>query len=222
LSIIAGIATVLSFLPALMPSFGLTGGIASGKSAVAAMFRALGAKVIDADELGHELLCSGNRTHDEVVNRFGRAILDAEGEIDRRRLGEIVFADPAERSALNAIIHPAILARRSELVAAYEAEDPAAVVISDAALIYEAGIERIFLKIIVTWCRPEQQIERLAIKAGLSRAAAERRINAQIPADEKRRRADYEIDCSGTLEESQCQVEALYPGLKRLAEEGRR
>lgn len=200
-----------------MASFGLTGGIASGKSTVAAMFRDLGAKIIDADRLAHELLRSGSAVHAQIVNRFGREILDAAGEIDRARLGEIVFADAEGRAALNAIIHPAIMARREELLAAYHAEDPAAIVISDAALIYEAHIERRFLKVIVTWCRPEQQFERLLAKGTLSSEQAERRIQAQMPGDEKRRRADYVIDTSGSVEETRRQVEALYPQLELLA-----
>ncbi|HEV2426170.1 MAG TPA: dephospho-CoA kinase [Terriglobia bacterium] len=200
-----------------MPSFGLTGGIASGKSTVAAMFRDLGAKIIDADRLGHELLRAGSAVHAQIVDRFGRAILDAAGEINRASLGEIVFADPARRAALNAIIHPAIMARRRELLAEYHAGNPAAVVISDAALIYEAHIESRFLKVIVTWCRPEQQLERLLAKGTLSRKQAEQRIQAQMPGDEKRRRADYVIDTSGSVAETRRQVEMLYPELLRLA-----
>jgi dephospho-CoA kinase len=205
-----------------MASFGLTGSIASGKSVVAAIFRELGAKVIDADQLGHEELRPGTRTYEEITARFGRQTLDAAGLIDRQRLGEIVFSDPAKRAELNAIIHPAIMARRQDLLAAYHSENPAAVVISDAALIYEAHIESYFLKIIVAWCRPEQQLERLMAKTGLSREDAQRRINAQMPGDEKCRRADYVIDCSGTLEGTRRQVEELYPELRRLAEQAAR
>ena len=204
----------------LMASFALTGGIASGKSTVAAMFRELGAKVIDADQLGHEELRAGNQTFREIVARFGEQVLDSTGQIDRKRLGKIVFADPAKRAELNAIIHPAIMARRLRLLAAYAAEDPHAVIISDAALVYEGHIESIFLKVIVAWCRREQQFERLVAKTGLSREEAERRMDAQMSNDEKRRRADYVIDCSGTLEETRRQVEALYPELKRLARQG--
>jgi len=200
--------------------FGLTGGIASGKSTVAAMFRSLGAKIIDADQLGHELLRAGSPVHAQIVSRFGSGILDAAGEIDRGRLGEIVFADPDGRAALNAIIHPAIMARRNELLAAWHAEDPGAIVISDAALIYEAHIESRFLKVIVVWCRPEQQLERLLGKSALTREQAERRIQAQMPADEKRRRADYVIDTSGSREDTRRQVEALFPELVRLASQG--
>ena len=201
-----------------MPSFGLTGGIASGKTTVAAMFQNLGATVIDADQLAHELVRAGSPVLTEIVRHFGKRILDATGEINRKTLGEIVFADPAERAALNAIIHPAIMARRRELIAGYEAADRDAIVISDAALIYEAHIESYFLKVIVAWCRPEQQLERLIAKAGLSREQADQRIKAQMPTVEKRRRADYVIDCSLSINETQQQVEALYPELKQVAQ----
>jgi dephospho-CoA kinase len=212
-------STPLSGNPAflLMASFGLTGGIASGKTTVAAMFRELGARIIDADEIAHELLRPGSPVFAQVVARFGHGILNSAGEIDRPRLGEIVFADPAERAALDGIIHPAILARRNELLAAFHAANPAAVVISDAALIYEAHIESRFLKVIVVWCRPEQQLERLLAKTGLSRDQALRRIEAQMPIDEKRRRAGFVIDNSGTGDETRRQVEALYPELARMA-----
>jgi dephospho-CoA kinase len=205
-----------------MPSFGLTGGIASGKSTVAAIFQGLGAAVIDADEIAHELIRAGSAVFAEIVSNFGSEILDASGQVNRKRLGEVVFADAAERAALNAIIHPAIMIRRQELIAGYEASDPGAVVISDAALIYEAHIEGYFLKIVVAWCRPEQQLGRLMSKTGLSREQAERRITAQMPAEEKRLRADYVIDCSGNIEETKRQVSALYPELKRLAESRKR
>jgi dephospho-CoA kinase len=200
-----------------MASFGLTGGIASGKTTVAAIFRGLGAGIIDADEIAHQLLRPGSPVFPKVVARFGTSILNATGEIDRPRLGAIVFSDPGERAALNAIIHPAILSRRLELLVAYHAVNPAAVVISDAALIYEAHIEARFLKVIVAWCRPEQQLERLMAKTGLTRDQAERRIQAQLPIEEKRRRADYVIDNSGSVDETRRQVEALYGELARLA-----
>ena len=202
-----------------MASFGLTGGIASGKTTVAAMLSALGAKVIDADEIAHQLLLSGSPVFEKVLRRFGRDIVGASGEIERSRLGERVFASPADIAALNAIIHPAIMERRQELLAAYHAQDPAAVVISDAALIYEAHIESHFLRIIVAWCRADLQLQRLLAKAGLSQEQAARRIRAQMPADEKRRRADYLIDTSGSLEDTRHQVAALYPELRRLAGE---
>ena len=200
-----------------MGHFGLTGGVASGKSTVARVLEGLGAKIIDADRLGHELLRRPHPAHQEVVRRFGREILDPTGEIDRKRLGAVVFADPTKLRELNAILHPLIIARVEELAARYHAENPGAVVVVDAALLFEAGIGGRFTKVLVVWCRPEQQVERLMAKTGLSRQEAEQRIAAQLPVDEKRWRADFEIDSSGSLERTRAQVEALYPELQRLA-----
>jgi dephospho-CoA kinase len=199
-------------------SFGLTGGIASGKSTVARFLEALGAKVIDADRVGHELLQPSNPIHNKVVSHFGEEILTPGGEIDRERLSSIVFTDPQKLSELTAIMHPRLIARVEELAQELHARHPRAVIIVDAALIYEAAVEHRFAKILVAWCSPEQQIERLMAKTGVSRQDALRRMASQIPAEEKRRRADYVIDCSGSLEETRAQVEVLYPELKRLAE----
>jgi len=197
--------------------FGLTGGVASGKSTVARLFEALGARIIDADRIGHELLRPSLAPYQEVVRRFGSEVVKATGEIDRRRLGAKVFADAEARRDLNAILHPRIIERVEALAAECHAADARAVILVDAALIYEAGIGGRFKKMIVAWCRPEQQAERLMAKAGLSRVDAEQRIASQLSADEKRRRADYVIDCSGSLGETRTQVEALYPELQRLA-----
>ncbi|HEV2177523.1 MAG TPA: dephospho-CoA kinase [Terriglobia bacterium] len=199
-----------------MSYFGLTGGIASGKSTVAGMLEGLGAKTIDADRVGHELLRPPEPAFREIVQRFGAAVLNSAGEIDRRLLGANVFADPQKLRELNAIVHPRIIARTEELAARFQAEDPRAVVVIDAALIFEAGIGSRFRKVIVAWCRPEQQVARLMAKMGVSREEAESRIAAQMPVDEKRSRADYLIDCSGSKEETRAQVEALYPQLQRL------
>lgn len=199
-----------------MPYFGLTGGIASGKSTVARMFAALGARIIDADRIGHEMLQPAEPTHQQIIERFGREILNAAGEIDRRRLGSMVFADPTRLAELNAIVHPAIIARVEERSRQFFAEDPRAPVIVDAALIYETGIGGNFRKIIVAWCRPEQQVERLMAKTGLSHEQAAQRIAAQMPVEEKRRRADFVIDCSGSKENTRRQVERVHQELTRL------
>jgi dephospho-CoA kinase len=198
--------------------FGLTGGIASGKSTVAAAFKALGARIIDADKIGHELLRSSSPAFPEIVAAFGPNILSPEGEIDRGCLGPQVFADPAKLRQLDAILHPHIIDRVEQRAREYYAQDPSAVVIVDAALIYEAGIGGHFRKMIVVWCWPEQQIARLIAKAGMTREEAQKRIESQMPAEEKRRRADFVIDCSGSLEETRRQAEALYPQLRKLAQ----
>jgi dephospho-CoA kinase len=196
--------------------FALTGGIASGKSTVARMFEELGARIIDADRVGHELLRAPLPAYQKIVENFGRGILDPSGEIDRRRLGALVFADPARLRELNAIVHPLIIERVEELAAAEQARDRQAVILVDAALTFEAGIGGNFSKVIVAWCSPEQQIERLVAKAGISREEAGRRIAAQIPAEAKRRRADYRIDCSRDLASTRAQVAAVYPELEQL------
>lgn len=197
--------------------FGLTGGIACGKSTVAGMLEALGARIIDADRIGHELLLSPKPAYTEVVNRFGREILAPSGEIDRKKLGAIVFADSVALAALNGIVHPRIIQRTEELAASYRDQDLRSVVVVDAALIFEAGIGGRFKRVIVAWCLPEQQLERLMAKSDLTRQEAEQRIAAQMPSEEKRRRADYVIDCSGTLEETRRQAVSVHAELERLA-----
>ncbi|MFB3922157.1 MAG: dephospho-CoA kinase [Terriglobia bacterium] len=199
----------------LRRTYGLTGGIACGKSTVAAMFAELGAKVIEADRLAHELIRPPQPAYHEIVREFGFEVLDPQGEIDRKRLGAIVFADAEKLRRLNSIVHPRVIERVEQLAAAHHLADPQAVVLVEAALHYEAGIADRFAKIIVAWCRPEQQLERLIAKTGLLRDEAERRIAAQMPAEEKRRRADYVIDCSGTLEETRQQVAELYRQLQQ-------
>jgi dephospho-CoA kinase len=204
--------------PDLGPSFGLTGGVACGKSTVARFFGDLGAQIIDADAVGHELIAPASPAYREILQHFGEDILDPAGAIDRKKLGARVFQDPPQLRRLNALLHPRIIARVDELARAHHLRDPHAVVIVDAALIFESGIGGDLAKVIVAWCRPEQQVERLMAKMGIPREEAERRIRSQMPVEEKRRRADYLIDCSGTLEQSRTQVEALYPELQRMVE----
>jgi dephospho-CoA kinase len=200
--------------------FGLTGGVASGKSTVAEMFRVLGARIINADQIGHEAIARGQPAFQELVARFGTEFLGNDGEIDRRRLGNLVFADQELLSQLNAIVHPRIIQRVEELADRYHAEDPKRIILLDAALIFEAGIGSRFKKLLVAWCQPEQQLARLIAKTDLPLAEARRRIASQLSIEEKRRRADFLIDCSGSLEETQRQVEALYPKLKEVMERG--
>ncbi len=197
-----------------MAYFGLTGGVATGKSTAARMFRDLGAEIIDADRIGHELLEHSSAVFSEIVRRFGDSILDAQGEISRRRLGAIVFADPEELRQLNAIIHPRIIAQVEERAAELAVRNARSVVLVDAALIFEAGIGGRFKKVIVTWCPLEMQLARLMEK-GLTREDAERRVAAQIPGDEKKGRADFVIDSSGPLENTRAQVERIYASLQQ-------
>ena len=144
-----------------MSYFGLTGGVASGKSTAARMFESLGAHVIDADRIGHEFHSPSSPAYTEIVQRFGREILDPTGEISRQRLGALVFSDPEKLHALNAIIHPRIIARVEEWAEQFSSRNPAAVILVDAALIFEAGIRNPFEKGIVTLGPPGAEIEPL-------------------------------------------------------------
>ena len=200
----------------LSHTFGLTGGAGSGKSTVAALFTELGARVIDADRVAHEVVRSPHPAYHEIVREFGFEILDSEGEIDRKRHAAIVFANPEKLKILNAIVHPRVIERIERLAEGFLLLDPKAVVLVDAALLYEAGVADRFNKIIVAWSRPEQQVERLMARMRLTREQAELRISAQWPAEEKRRRADYVIDCSDTVDETRKQVVRIYPQLQSL------
>lgn len=201
---------------------GLTGGIASGKSAVAEILREQGCTIIEADLLAHDYLKPENPVSQEVIREFGPEILDASGQISRARLGEIVFDDTQKLARLNAMIHPRVLReigrRLDELARQGELSRPGgpSVAVAVAALHIEAGYHKNFDRLVVAWCRPEQQLERL-LQRGLTREQAEKRVASQMPIEEKRRLADDVIDCSGTLEETRRQTIALAEKLKQLA-----
>jgi dephospho-CoA kinase len=197
-----------------MLRLGLTGGIASGKSAVAAMLRDMGFAVLDADSLAHKLIEPGQPAYDEVVHEFGQAVLAEDGRVDRAKLSAVVFADRAKLDRLNAIVHP----RVAEVIfSQFEMWRRAGVrdaVFVEAALLIESGIHKQLDGLVVAWCHPEQQLQRLLAR-GLSEAEARRRIGAQLPVEEKLRIATEKIDCSGSLEETRRQVEALAAKLRR-------
>ncbi len=199
-----------------MLRYGLTGGIASGKSAVAAMLREMGFPVLDADPIGHKLLEPGQPEREEVLREFGAELAGADGRIDRAKLGAIVFADPDRLAKLNAILHPRveqILLNQFEEWKRSGVRDAAFV---EAALLVESGFVRHLDGLIVAWCEPEQQLERLKAR-GMSEPDAKRRILAQLPLEEKLLRATYSIDCSGTMESTRAQVHALAARLRKSA-----
>lgn len=195
---------------------GLTGGIASGKSAVAARMRELGLTVLNADLLAHRLMEPGQSAYDDVVREFGRDVLAADGAVDRKKLGEIVFHDAARRERLNRIVHPRVIEAREEQLKQMEAENPRGLAIVEAALLIEAGYYKKLDRLVVCSCRPEQQMERLRAR-GLSEEEARQRIAAQLPLEEKLRLADEVVDCSGTLEETRRQTDELVARLRMLA-----
>jgi len=202
-----------------MLRIGLTGGIASGKSTVASMLRDREVPILDADAIGHELLEPGQDAYKEIIRDFGEGVLAPGGTVDRKKLGAMVFADPAKRERLNQIMHPRIQAIVAEWFRRLDRPGGPHFAVEDAALIIEAGAKKNFDRVVVCWCKGEQQIERLA-ERGMSRADAERRIASQMPMDEKRKLADEVIDCSGTIEETERQVDALVAKLEKLAAQG--
>jgi len=199
---------------------GLTGGMACGKSTVATMFAELGAHVIDADAIAHQLYRPGEEVYHELVKRFGGEIVKPDGEIDRARLAAAVF-DTGRAEELNKTVHPGVIRRQQEWMEEIGRSDPQGISVVEAALILEAGARDRFDKIIVVSCRPEQKIARLAIRTGKSeieaRAELERRTRAQMSDEEKARRADLVIDNSGPIDVTRHQVEAIYAVLKGLA-----
>jgi dephospho-CoA kinase len=199
---------------------GLTGGIACGKSTVAAMMSMLGCHVLEADTLAHDLIEPGQPAYEEVVRYFGPEILAADKRIDRAILARIVFGAPARLEALNAIVHPRVLEVTDKEFERLRREDPSGVAVLAAALLIEAGYDAHLDRLVVVWCRPEQQIVRLTDHAsgrGMTRAEAEQRIAAQMPLDRKKAMADDLIDASGTLDATRRQVTALVNRLKLLA-----
>jgi dephospho-CoA kinase len=195
---------------------GLTGGIGCGKSTVAAMMRELGCVILEADPLAHRLIEPGQPAYVEIVRDFGRQILAADERIDRPKLAEVVFHDSAWLARLNRIVHPRVLEALDRQLEDLAKTQPHAVAVIEAALLVESKYHERLDRLVVVWCRSEQQIERLLAR-GMARDDAERRIAAQMPMDEKRRMADDEIDNSETPEHARQQVEALVEKFKRMA-----
>lgn len=196
---------------------GLTGGISTGKTTVARMVEEMGCRVLRLDELAHELMTPSKPAYREIVAAFGKEILATDDTIDRKHLARLVFADRAKLAQLNAIVHPRVIEHTEARLAEIAQTTPDAIVVVEAALLVESGYHRRLEKLIVTWCRPEQQLERLLARTGLSPAEAKQRLAAQLPQEEKRRQADYAIDCSGTLDETRAQVRGVVEQLRRQA-----
>lgn len=198
---------------------GLTGGIACGKSTVAGMLVKRGARLLQADTLAHQLYRPGTGVYDEIVRCFGREILGDDGTINRSRLANAVF--PGRIAKLNAIVHPAVIESQNQWMDEIERADPYAIAVVEAALIIEAGAEDDFDKLIVVTCDFERKVERYAGRANVSlqaaRAEVERRSAAQLSDDEKVKHADYVIQNSGSLDETERQVENVWKQLHALA-----
>ena len=192
---------------------GLTGGIASGKSTVSRQLAELGCRLIDADVLAREVVAPGEPAWRAIVEEFGRDVAGPDGQLDRKRLGALVFADPARRKVLEAITHPAIMARRQAILDAWAAEGFDGLVVLDIPLLVEIGAVAHFDRVILVYAEREVQLERLMARDGFDRAEAERRVASQMPLVEKVRHAHYVVDSSGAREETAAQVRAVHAAL---------
>ena len=195
---------------------GLTGGLACGKTFVGEALEKLGCLLIQADELGHEVLAPGGEAHAGVVREFGPGILTEDGHIDRAALASQVFGDPERLARLNSLVHPPVLRREEELIAGYAAAHPDGIAVVEAAILIEAGSYRRFDRIIVVTCDEEQQLERAMRRPGAVEADARARLSRQMPLGEKRKFADFVINTSGEKEDTLRQTRAVYEALRRL------
>ena len=196
---------------------GLTGGLATGKSLVGDALVNLGCHLLQADQVGHAVLAPDGEAYAAVIAQFGAGIVDPDGVINRKRLAEIVFGDPAQLTRLNALVHPAVFARQEAWFAEIAAREPKAVAIVEAAIMVETGSFRRYDRIILTVCREEQQIARAMARDGLTEVQVRERIARQLPESEKRKKANYVIDTSGALDQTLEQTAQVCAILKRNA-----
>lgn len=202
-----------------MLTVGLTGSIAVGKSHVCRVLSEAGLHVLDADQTAREVVAAGTDGLAEIVRNFGDDVLQQDGELDRKKLGAIIFGDPDKRELLNSIVHPRVISAQNDWIEKLEKSDPNGIAVIDAALMIESGGYKRFPEIIVVWCEPEIQLERLMRRDHLSEGEAKQRIAAQMPQEEKMRFADHLIDTSGSLEETRGKVLELVEHLRELANE---
>lgn len=188
-------------------NIGLTGGIACGKSTVASMFVKRGAVLIDADQIAREVVLPGAPALALVAERFGPGVLRADGSLNRKALGDIVFADAAARKELEGLLHPRIRALMRERMEASERRKPDKLVVVDVPLLFESKLEGMFEETLLVYIPRELQLVRLQARDGLSLEQAESRLAAQMPIEDKRRLADAMIDNSGTIAETERQVD---------------
>ena len=202
-----------------MLKVGLTGGIAAGKSSVGEMFVALGARLIQADAIAHQLMQPGEAVYQEVVKHFGAGILEQNGQINRARLAQAAFGEPSRIRVLNRIVHPPVIRNQDEWMEELGRSDAHAIAMVEAALVLEAGLVDHFDRIVVVTCHPEQRIERWAkrmkVDTETARKEVARRMAAQLPDEEKIKVADFVIDNSGPLDATRQQVKSIYEKLKK-------
>ncbi len=194
---------------------GLTGGLASGKSFVGEVLAGYGCLLVQADELGHAVLAPGGEAYEPVIQEVRREILTGDGAIDRRALAARVF-DPERLERLSALVHPAVIRRENELIAAFAALHPDGIAVVEAAILIETGSYSRFDKLILVTCNEEQQVERALRREGALESDIRARISRQMPLAEKRKYADFVIDTSGKKEDTVRQTRAAYDVLRRI------
>ena len=197
---------------------GLTGGIVSGKSTVARMFKQLGAEIIDADQVARTIVCPGEKAWHSIVKFFGKEILLENQEIDRKKLAEIVFSDRKKLEILNQITHPEIISVIKQKIIKMETDNSTGelICIIEAPLLFEAHLEDMMDKIIVVYLDRERQIKRLLTRNNLTEEEAISRIESQIPVEDKVQWADYVIDNRDTIEQTEIQVKQIWGKLKKI------
>ena len=198
-----------------MLTVGLTGSIAVGKSFVCSVLTDAGVHVLDADQTAREVVARGTDGLREIVREFGDGILTADGELDRPKLGAIVFGDAAKRELLNSIVHPRVIQSQNDWINGVQAADPDGIAVIDAALMIESGGYRRFDKLIVVWCKPAIQLSRLMLRDNLSETEAKTRIAAQMSQDEKKTFADHLIDTSRGFDDTRRQTIELLEKLRQ-------
>jgi dephospho-CoA kinase len=193
-----------------MLTIGLTGGIGSGKSAVARFLAELGAPILDADKVGHVIYQPGGPAYDDVIAAFGRGILASDGTVDRTKLGPIVFADPAQLKRLTSIVHPKMFQRMREMVAEMRTRGEWLPIVVEAAVLVEANWQPLFNEIWLVVAPREQVIARVERDRGMKREQTEARIKAQLSDEERRKHATLVIENNGTLDELRAKVATLW------------
>ncbi len=198
-----------------MLKVGLTGSIAVGKTTVCDFFRELGCHILDADKTAREVVEPGSEGLAQIIDEFGRDVLQPDGGLDRQKMGKIVFADESKRLLLNSIIHPLVIDSQDRWLDEVETSDPDGIAIIDAALMIESGGYRRFDQLIVVWCEPAIQLKRLKLRDKLSDSDARKRIGSQMSQEEKKAYADHLIDTSGGRGATRKRVVEVFETLKK-------
>lgn len=197
---------------------GLTGGIASGKSLVCRILEELGARTIDADQVSRDMVAPGSDAWNAIARDFGSEFLNSDDTLNRKKMADLIFADPRMRIRLESILHPRIGDEIANRIKQYSTKDPSSIIVVDAALMIEIGKHEDFDKVIVVYADEQSRVDRMVQRDGLSRSDAYRRILSQMPLENKLDLADYVIDNSGSMEDTRRQTVKVFNLLRSCAE----